>query len=287
MATDYKVISNLRCELGEGLLWSMRENAIYWVDILAPALHRYSLATQHVSSWSMPEKIGWVVERRHQPGFIAGLQSGFVELTLDPVTCKPILDPEPHLPGNRMNDAKVDKFGRIWAGTMDCDICEVTGSLYCLDTERTLTQHDSGYLITNGPAFGVEHECMYHTDTGRSVVYRFDLATDGTIGGKREFIKFPEEWGMPDGMTVDAQGGLWIAHWGGSRVSRFKADGTLDRCIALPASQITNCAFGGANLDRLFVTSAAEGKPDEPLAGSLFEIDPQGVRGIAPHLFGG
>ena len=287
MSIPYQVIGNLRCELGEGLLWSARENAVYWVDILAPGLHRYSLATQQITTWPMPEKIGWVVERHEQQGFIAGLQSGFVELTLDPVVCKPIVDPEPHLPGNRMNDAKVDKFGRIWAGTMDCAIRNVTGSLYCLDTRRTVIQQDSGYLITNGPAFGAEHECMYHTDTGRSVVYRFDLSADGTISGKREFLKFPKEWGTPDGMTVDAQGGVWIAHWGGSRVSRFNPDGTLDRYISLPASQITNCVFGGANLDRLFVTSAAEGKPDEPLAGSLFEIDPQGVRGIAPNLFAG
>lgn len=284
---SYQVIGSLRCELGEGLLWSARENAIYWVDILAPALHRYSLATQQIATWPMPEKIGWVVERREHHGFIAGLQSGFVELTLDPVICKPIADPEPHLPGNRMNDATVDKFGRIWAGTMDCEIRNVTGSLYCLDTRHTVIQQDSGYLITNGPAFGAEHECMYHTDTGRSVVYRFDLSTDGNISGKREFLKFPDEWGTPDGMTVDARGGVWIAHWGGNRVSRFNPDGTLDRYISLPASQITNCVFGGVNLDRLFVTSAAEGKLDEPLAGSLFEVDPQGARGIAPNLFAG
>jgi sugar lactone lactonase YvrE len=287
MSTDYKVVCNLHCELGEGLLWSARDNAIYWVDILAPALHRYSLTTTQVTTWQMPEKIGWVIERRDHPGFIAGLQSGFHTLTLDPVVCASIVDPEPHLPGNRMNDAAVDKFGRIWAGTMDCAIAEVTGSLYCFDTTHTVSKRDSDYLITNGPAFGAEHECMYHTDTGRSVVYRFDLSADGTISGKREFLKFPEEWGTPDGMTVDAQGGLWIAHWGGSRVSRFNPDATLDRCVALPASQITNCVFGGENLDRLFVTSAAEGKADEPLAGAVFEVDPQGVRGIAPNLFAG
>ena len=287
MSTPYKVIGDLRCQLGEGTLWSARENAVYWVDILKPALHRYSLTTEKITTWPMPEKIGWVVERRDRPGFIAGLQSGFHELTLDPMVCKPIVDPEPDLPGNRMNDAKVDKFGRIWAGTMDCAIREVTGSLYCLDTQFSVTRQDTDYLITNGPAFGAHHECMYHTDTGRSVIYRFDLSADGRIGGKTEFLKFPKEWGTPDGMTVDAQGGLWVAHWGGSRVSRFKPDATLDRSISLPASQITNCVFGGANLDRLFVTSAADGKPDEPFAGALFEVDPQGFRGMAPNLFAG
>ncbi len=287
MSKDIKVICNLHCQLGEGPVWSARENAIYWVDILAPALHRYSLTTEQISTWPMPEKIGWVIERRDRPGFIAGFQSGFYELNLDPVTRKHIVDPEPHLPGNRMNDAKVDALGRIWAGTMDCDIVNSSGSLYCMDADFNVTQRDSDYLITNGPAFGVNHECMYHTDTGRGVIYRFDLSADGGISGKSEFLKFRKEWGAPDGMTVDAQGGLWIAHWGGSCVSRFNPNGTLDRQIPLPASQITSCVFAGQNLDRLFATSAATGQPNEPLAGALFEIDSQGLRGLVPNLFAG
>lgn len=287
MSATYKVIANLHNQLGEGAYWSARENAVYWVDILTPALHRYSLDTALVSRWPMPERIGWVVERRDRPGFIAGLQSGFVELTLDPVTCKPIVDPEPHLPGNRMNDARVDAFGRIWAGTMDFEILETTGSLYCLDTDLNVTQRDTGYFITNGPAFCPINERMYHTDTGHGVIYRFDFSADGNISGKTEFIRFPEAWGSPDGMTVDADGGLWVAHFGGGCISRFTADGKLDRRIALPASQITNCTFAGKNLDRLFVTSAAKDKTDEPLAGALFEVDAQGFRGIAPHLFAG
>ena len=287
MSEAFKVLANLHNQLGEGAYWSAHENAVYWVDILTPALHRYALDTALVSRWPMPERIGWIVERRDQPGFIAGFQSGFVELTLDPVVCKPIADPEPHLPGNRLNDAKVDRFGRIWAGTMDYEIVEWSGSLYRLDAELKVTQQDTGYLVTNGPAFSPDHQFMYHTDSGRRVIYRFDFAADGDISGKTEFIRFPEAWGSPDGMTVDTEGGLWVAHWGGGCVSRFKPDGTLDRRIALPASQISNCAFGGENLDRLFVTSAAKDKPDEPLAGALFEVNPQGFRGLAPHLFAG
>lgn len=287
MSKQYTVHCNLHCKLGEGPIWSARDHAIYWVDILAPALHRYSLVDQKVDTWRMPEKIAWVIERRDRPGFIAGFQSGFYELTLDPITRRHIVDPEPHYPGNRMNDAKVDHFGRIWAGTMDCDIKEVRGCLYCLDTDFNCTRCDSDYLITNGPAFGAQHECMYHTDTGRSIVYRFDLSATGEVTNKKEFLKFPDAWGTPDGMTVDAQGGLWIAHWGASRVSRFRPDGTLDRYISLPASQITSCVFAGDHLERLFVTSAADGKQDEPLAGALFEVDPQGARGSATNLFAG
>jgi sugar lactone lactonase YvrE len=234
----------------------------------------------------MPEKIGWVVERRDCPGFIAGLQSGFAELTLDPVDCRPIADPEPDLPDNRMNDAKVDRFGRIWAGTMDGKVRTASGSLYRLDPGFAISRQDSGYRVTNGPAFGVEHECLYHSDTARRLVYRFELTPAGDIRDRQVFLTFADDWGYPDGMTVDEQGGLWIAHWDGGRVSRFTPEGRLDRQILLPASRITSCVFAGEGLDRMFVTSSARDRDDETQAGMLFEVDP-GARGIAPYLFGG
>jgi sugar lactone lactonase YvrE len=285
---SYRVIQRtVRDQLGEGLLWSARENAVYWVDILAPALHRLSLVSETVSSWSMPEKVGWVVERRDRPGFIAGLQSGFHELTLDPFVCRRLVDPEPQLPDNRLNDAIVDHLGRIWAGTMDCGCAIEAGSLYRLDTNLAVKRCDGGYIVTNGPALSPGGEYLYHNDTGRGVVYRFALTPAGELSDKRVFLKFPSEWGLPDGMTVDTAGGLWIAHWGGARVSRFTPDGQLDRAIALPVSQVTNCVFAGDELDRMFVTSAAVGKPDEALAGALFEVDSGGARGLAPYYFGG
>ncbi|HEX6259993.1 MAG TPA: SMP-30/gluconolactonase/LRE family protein [Woeseiaceae bacterium] len=286
MPDSYAIVCNLRCELGEGPLWSEREHAVYWVDILAAALHRVLLAGGDVRSWPMPEKTGWLVERRDRPGFIAGMQSGFAELDLDPFLCRPIADPEPQYPDNRMNDAKVDNLGRIWAGTMDGDIRKPTGSLYRLDRNFRITQQDSGYLVTNGPAFSPAYDFLYHSDTARGVVYRFDLTPEGDLRNKNEFLRFPKEWGYPDGMTVDTDGGLWIAHWGGGRVSRFTPEGALDRVVTLPASQITSCVFAGPGLDRMFVTSAAVDHPEEPLAGAVFEIDP-GVRGLPPNLFGG
>jgi sugar lactone lactonase YvrE len=285
---SFRVIQRpMRDQLGEGLLWSARENAVYWVDILAPALHRLALGEETIRSWSMPEKIGWVVERRDRPGFIAGLQSGFHELTLEPFRCRPLLDPEPALPDNRLNDVLVDHLGRIWAGTMDCGAQIETGALYRLDPDLRLSRQDTGYIVTNGPVLSLAHDFLYHNDTERRVVYRFALTAEGELRDKAEFLRFPADWGYPDGMTVDAAGGLWVAHWGGARVSRFTPEGRLDRTIALPASQITNCVFAGGGLDRMFVTSAATGQPDEELAGALFEVDPGGARGLAPHYFGG
>ena len=285
---SYRVIDRpFRDQLGEGLLWSERESAVYWVDILAQSLHRLSLTDDAVTSWPMPERIGWVVERQSQPGFIAGLQSGFYQLTLNPVTCRHIVDPEPQYPNNRLNDAGVDGFGRIWAGTMDVGGSIETGALYCLDSGFNVTRRDSGYLVTNGPVFSPDNQFLYHNDTPRGVIYRFTLTSRGELRDKTEFLRFPREWGFPDGMTMDAEGGLWIAHWGGGRISRFDADGDLERLIRLPASQITNCVFAGAELDRLFVTSAATGKNQEPLAGVLFEVDAGGIKGLPPRYFAG
>ena len=286
MSPGYSIRCDIRCELGEGPLWSAREQAVYWVDILAPAVHRLSLADGAVRSWPMPERIGWLVERADRPGFIAGFQSGFAELALEPLTIRHIADPEPHLPTNRMNDCGVDTAGRIWAGTMDAAIKDATGALYRLDPDFTVTRHDEGYLVTNGPAFSRDGRTLYHNDTGRRVVYALPLHEDGTLGKREVFIRFRDDWGRPDGMTVDAEGGLWIAHWGGGRVSRFTPEGQLERSIPLPASQVTSCVFAGAGLDRLFVTSAAEGRHDEEHAGKLFEVDP-GVRGVALPRFAG
>ncbi|SFR82366.1 SMP-30/gluconolactonase/LRE family protein [Sphingomonas jatrophae] len=274
-----------RDTLGEGTVWSAREGALYWVDILAPALNRLVLATGNVTRWPMPEPLGWVVERTGG-GFIAGLQSGFAELDLDPVRIRPIADPEPHLPGNRMNDGKADAHGAIWCGTMDMAEAADTGALYRFGPDRQIGRADSGYGVPNGPAFSTDGRWLYHSDTARRTVFRFPRLDAARLGARETFITFAEEDGHPDGMTVDAQDHLWIAHWGGSRVSRFRPDGTLDRAIALPARQITNLAFCGDALDRLIVSSAAIGLPDSDVDGALFEVD-AGVRGCAPGLFAG
>ena len=137
-----------------------------------------------------------------------------------------------------------------------------------------------------GPAFSPAGEWLYHADSPRRIVYCYAVGEDGRLSDRRAHIHFADDWGYPDAMTVDAHGYLWAAHWDGGRISRFDPDGTLDRAVHLPASRITSCAFGGAALDRLFVTSASLDCPDEPLAGAVFEIEP-GAIGIAPTKFAG
>jgi len=284
---DYRVINTgARCRLGEGPLWSARQQSLFWVDILGRTVFRLRLADGSVSSWPMPEMIGWIIEREHAGGFVAGFQSGFAYLELEPLSITPIANPEPGRAGQRMNDAKADRHGRIWAGTMPVTADRPSGALYRLDPGATITQWDSGYIVTNGPAFSPDGRHFYHNDSGRGLVYRFDLDAAGNPRERRVFLQFGTGDGKPDGMTVDAQGGLWIAFWGGARLSRFTADARLDRSIALPASQVSSCAFAGDALDRLFVTTAADGVEDEPLAGALFEVDP-GVAGLPPHRFAG
>jgi len=281
-----RVACEVRAVLGEGPLWVAGENAVYWVDIKGLALHRATLDDGSHKTWRMPEMLGWVVERRGRPGFIAGFKSGFARLFLDPLRIEPICAPERHLPDSRMNDAAVDRAGRIWAGTMDDSERAPTGCLYRLDEDGSWSRHDAGYVVSNGPAFSPDHDVLYHTDTLRRVIYRFPLASDGTLGPRDTFVVFPEEWGVPDGMATDVHGGLWVAHWGGGRISRFLPDGRLDRVIALPVAQVTSCCFAGPMLDRMFVTTASIGRDAEPLAGCLFEVDPA-VRGAPIYAYAG
>lgn len=273
-----------RATLGEGVLWSARANAVFWVDILGRRLHRLALADGAVTGWDMPEPIGWVIERA-RGGFVAGLASGFVALDIDPLAIRPIFDPEPGVVEHRMNDAQADPLGRIWAGTMPFSCEGATGALYRLDPDHRCTRVDGPYTIPNGPAITPDGKAMFHTDTALRTIFRMSVNDDGTLGPRAPHIVFARDWGYPDGMTLDAEGHLWVAHWGGGRISRFDAAGERERSIALPASQITKMAFAGDALDRMFVTSAADGV-DEADAGALFEVEP-GCRGLPTAMFGG
>lgn len=274
-----------RAILGEGPLWSERHDAVFWVDILGRRVSRLSLADNAVARWDMPDTIGWVIERAAHPGFVAGLAGGFVELDLEPFAIRPIVDPAPGLHGHRMNDAKADGAGRIWAGTMPFDGARATGAFYRLDPDASCTRVDAPYAIANGPAIMPDGRALFHTDTALRTIFRFAVNDDGSLGPRVPHIVFESAWGHPDGMTLDADGGLWVAHWGTGQVSRFDPAGHRERSISLPASQITSMTFAGAGLERMFVTSASDGVAED-LAGALFEVDP-GCRGLPTLRYGG
>lgn len=283
--TEVRVIArDRRDQLGEGPLWSAREHALYWVDILGHRINRLDLANDVVTSFEQPDYAAWIIERE-KGGFVAGIGLDIVGLDLPANTRQPIGSVDKGMAGNRLNDAKADPAGRIWAGTMPTSCDSQSGAFYRLDPDGLIVHADGPYTIANGPAIDPDGRFLLHTDTALATIFRFDIRDDGSLGPRQPFITFEPEWGNPDGMTFDAEGGLWVACWGASCVTRFTSDGVRDRAIALPASQITSCTFAGANLDRMFVTSAADGV-DEPLGGALFEIDP-GCTGRAPEMYRG
>lgn len=280
-------VADVKAILGEGPVWVAAEGALYWVDIVAGRLFKMSAG--------QPEEIAIArplcsIVPRAGGGFVGGSLEGLVAISSD-FALSPLIHPEPDLPDNRCNDGKVDREGRFWAGTMDHTERSASGSLFRLDPDFACTRVDGGYSVTNGPAFSRDGRTMYHTDSGRQTVYAFDLDPAGNATNRREFAQFGEGDGHPDGMTVDAEDCLWVAFWDGWCIRRLSPSGERLAEIAVPVQRPTSCAFGGAMLDELYITSARRDLSPgdlerQPLAGGLFRVKP-GVGGIAELPFAG
>jgi sugar lactone lactonase YvrE len=263
--------------LGEGPVWVEAHRRLYFVDIKAPAVHALDPADGRRWCWPVPTTIGWLIPNEDGSNFVAGFRDGFARLWLEPeLRIEYIARPHLDLPSLRLNDAKRDRWGRIWAGSMnDADPGRPWGRFYRLDPDGACSVVDSAYHICNGPTFSPDGRTLYHTDSWMGRIYAYDLDEHGCLGRRWLWRQFPPDEGLPDGMCTDEYGCLWIAHWGGSRVSRFGPDAQLLYSIGLPASQITSCTL--VDGQRLFVTSARTGLDNqalaqEPLAGAVFEI---------------
>lgn len=265
-----------RCDalLGEGPVWVEAENAFYWLDIKAPLIWRWQWPDGEPTHFTPPFSIASLAPRAGG-GFVAGSEKGFALINPERADYEVIANPELDRPQNRFNDGKLDPFGRFWAGTMDDGEQEASGALYRLESDLQWRRIDDGYRVTNGPAFSPDGAQMYHADSARQIVYRFDLDRAGDVIERREFLRFGEGHGYPDGMTVDAEGNLWIAFWDGWCVRRFSPRGEQLETLEVPVQRPTSCTFGGPGLDYLLITSARVGLNEaeletQPFAGGVF-----------------
>jgi sugar lactone lactonase YvrE len=283
-----EVVVASACELGEGPVWDARSGRIAWVDILGRNVHLHDPTTGATESIATPLDVGAIVPRR-TGGFMAALQDGFwVVGDGPPRRVASVSDARPEI---RFNDGKCDPAGRFWAGTMAYDEVSPAGGLYRLDLDGSVARVLDGLTISNGLAWSGDGTTLYFIDTPTRRIDAFSYDADtGEIADRRTVIEIPRGAGWPDGMTIDVEDGLWVALWGGSALHRYVA-GRLDRVVPLPVSQPTSCAFGGPDLDVLYVTSARKGldaaaRRAEPLAGALFRLSP-GVRGTPATPYDG
>jgi sugar lactone lactonase YvrE len=287
---DIEVTCILPCaaQLGEGAVWSVRDQVLWWVDIHAPSLHRFAPATGQDREWAMPESIGCLALGPAER-VLVGLASGLA--WFDPIAERLEHDVriEADVPTSRLNDGRCDRQGRLWVGSMNRGVADGHGSLYRCEAGGLPRPMLTGIQVPNTTAFSPDGQTMYFADSPSRRIRAFDLdPTTGEIDGERIFATI--ETGVPDGATVDADGGLWVACWDGWRIARFLPNGTLDREIAMPVPRPTCCAFGGPDLATLYVTSARTGLDAEMLgrahlSGGVFALHPE-VCGLAEPIFG-
>jgi sugar lactone lactonase YvrE len=287
---DMTIVAACEALLGEGPVWVEREAALYWLDIQTPRIWQWRPGDGETRWWTPPWRISAIAPRAGR-GFIAATEAGFALIDPQRSDYRLIDNPEADLPGNRFNDGKLDRAGRFWAGTMDDAEEAATGALYRLDRDLSWNRIASGYRVTNGPAFAPDGRIMYHSDSALQIVYRFLLDESGEPQQRTVFLQFGGDDGYPDGMTVDAEGCLWIAFWDGWSLRRFSPEGEVLHRLPLPVQRPTSCAFGGDGLRRLYITSARIGLSeqalaDQPLAGAVFAATP-GVGGLPDILFEG
>ncbi len=289
--SEVQLVWQIPAILGEGPVWVEAENAVYWVDIFSKKVHRYALADGEKTTWTFDFAVT-SLSPRQSGGFIGTINDGYAFIDFDALSAQPIVLPEADKPGNRFNDGKIDNSGRYWAGTMDIGQVEASGALYRLDPDLSARQCDSDYIICNGPTFNLDNSIIYHTDSIKRKIYALDMSASGALSNKRVFTEFTrDDEGVPDGMTIDSEDCIWVAHFGGARLTRYSPQGEILQVVPLPVPNITSCTFAGADLDTLYITTASTGIAEEdvgkyPLAGSFFSYRP-GVKGAPTPLFAG
>ncbi len=271
-----KILWKVRCVLGEGTLWVKEHNSIYFTDIKKKKIYSLNTKTKKKNIYKVNKEIGFLAHIRDHI-FVLGLKG---ELRIQNLKSKKILEKiflEQDLKHNRINDGKTDPAGNLWFGTMDNLERKIAkGSLYKLDKNLKLTKVDKNYLITNGPAF-IDQYNFYHTDSSKKKIYKIRINKKNKLVSKKIFKKLSPKEGSPDGMTLDKNKNLWVAHFHGACISVFNKNAKLIHRIQFPAKNITNCAFGGQRNSELFVTTARKGMTKSDIrkfsySGYLFSV---------------
>ncbi|WP_042200575.1 SMP-30/gluconolactonase/LRE family protein [Paenibacillus camerounensis] len=291
MTDKAELVVDAQAVLGEGPHWNDTDSKLYWVDIEGCQLRSYDPAAGKVQAVTFAQRIGAAVPDA-AGGWILALQEGIYRYDGNsPDQLEQLAEIESELPNNRLNDAKCDSSGRLWFGSMSMGSDRSSGSLYVMENDGQVRQVLSGVGISNGLAWDDQLGRMYYIDSVTRAVDALDYELEtGKVSNRRAIIHFPEGKDVPDGMTIDREGMLWVAHWGGARVSRWNPHtGEQLASIEIPALNVTSCAFGGERLDELYITTARNGMSEEqlerwPLSGGLFKFKP-GVQGDTASIF--
>lgn len=290
---DFIIIDALQTVLGEGPMWSVRDQVLYWIDIVSRRVFRLRPRTGRVDVKELPFAPSAVIPRA-SGGLLLVTKKGMALMEFDKPELQSVPVPLVDFKKEVFNDAKCDSAGRLWVGTRDLHVKEPNGGLFCLHADFSMHRHASGLVVSNGIAWAEAGRVMYHVDShpGRIDAYDFDGST-GTLSNRRIFRDYVKEHAasIPDGCAADAEGGLWVAEVGDWHIRRYTPDGRLDREIRMPFQKPTSLTFGGADLGTLYVTSMRFGLSeaaltDQPLAGSLLQFD-VGVKGQPEQVFAG
>jgi sugar lactone lactonase YvrE len=282
-ASEPKNVWDLAAELGEGPVWVERDHALWFVDIKKHQIYRYDPANAERRSWTAPEQVGFVFPAE-RGGFIAGLQSGLHHFDEASGTFELIVEVDPYLPGNRLNDGGVDPSGRLWFGTMDNAEKAKTGAFYCFADGRLTRTTIDNIEITNGPAVSPDGKLLYVVDTLKGTIDQLEINDDGSVGERRPFVKIDPRDGHPDGPTIDSEGYVWISLYAGWEARRYSPASELIERVRFPVANITKIAFGGSDLKTAYATTARQMLSPEDIArqpqiGDLFEfaVDVPGI----------
>jgi sugar lactone lactonase YvrE len=287
--SDVELALKIRSAVAEGPVWDDRTQTLVWVDIMNNAVHVYDPSSGQDRSVDVGQPVG-AAALRERGGLVLALRDGFALLDAELGDLRWVASVEADVPSNRMNDGKCDAAGRFWAGTMAFDVTPGVACLYRLDPDYHVSCVVTGVTLSNGLDWSADNRRMYYIDSTTQRVDAFDFDLEcGLLGERRTVLTVSKEVGLPDGMMVDAEGGLWVAIHGGGAVHRYTPDGRLDRVLRVPVKHVTCCTFGGPDFGDLYITSMTYGLGelrDQPLAGALFRCRP-GVRGRPSFRFGG